>query len=109
MLLDAQLVADAAHGLEPDRIGRVLLDLAAKAIDLDVDRALADIAVLTGQLVTGDRFTGALREDRHDVLFAIRQLDRFGTLLQFAARDEESVGAEHDLFDLRLRRRRAAP
>ncbi len=53
MLLDAQLIADAAHGLEPDRIGRVLLDLAAKAIDLHVDGALADIAVLTGQLVTG--------------------------------------------------------
>ncbi len=53
LLLDAELIADAAHGLEPDRIGRVLLDLAAKAIDLDVNRALANIAVLTGQLVAG--------------------------------------------------------
>ncbi len=53
LLFDAELVADTAHGLEPDRIGRVLLDLAAKAIDLDVDRAFADIAILTGQFMAG--------------------------------------------------------
>ena len=37
-----QPVADAAHGLHDQRIGRIALDLAAQAVDLHVDRALAD-------------------------------------------------------------------
>ncbi len=42
-LFDAQPVADAAHRLQPDRIGRIALDLAAQPVDLDVDRAFADL------------------------------------------------------------------
>ena len=57
--------------------------------------------VAADQLVARDRLAGALGEDRQDLLLAVGQLQRLAALLQFAPRDLEGVGAEHDLLDLR--------
>ena len=57
-LLDGEAVADAADGLQPDRVGRIALDLAPQAVDLDVDRTLADIGLAGDQLVAGNGLAG---------------------------------------------------
>ncbi len=100
LLFDAEFVADAAHGLEPDRVCGILLDLSAQTVDLHIDRAFTHIAVLPGQFMAGDGFARPLGKDRHDILLAVGELDRLGSLLQFATRNEKSIRAEHDLFDL---------
>ena len=46
-------VADAAHGLQPDRVGGIFLDLSAQAVDLDIDGAFADLDVGTDEFVRG--------------------------------------------------------
>src|SRR5665647_3759783 len=43
-----QPVADAAHGLHEQRIGGIGFDLAAQAVDLDVDGALAHLLAIAG-------------------------------------------------------------
>ena len=44
-----EAVADAAHGLHEQRIGGIVLDLAAQTVDLNVDRALARRGAVAGQ------------------------------------------------------------
>ncbi|QTK80907.1 hypothetical protein AT6N2_C3454 [Agrobacterium tumefaciens] len=105
----AQAVTDAAHRLQINRIGRVVLDLATKTVDLHVDGSLAHVRFRFDQFMSGNRVAGAQRKQQHDLLFAVRQPDCFRTASQFLLRDGEAVGAEHDLFDLRRIGRGVAP
>ena len=109
-LFHAQPIANAAHGLQPDRVGRIALDLAAQPVDLHVDGALADLGFAADQLVARDGLAGARGEDRQDLLLAVGQLQRLAAPLQLAPRDLEGVGAEDELLDLgrRLPGRRGA-
>src|SRR5690606_12674795 len=103
-----QPVADAAYGLEPDRVGRVALDLAAQPVDLDVDGALADVGFPGDEFVARNGFAGAAGEDRQYLLLAVGQLERLAAALQFAARDLERIRSEDELLDLRRGHRTAA-
>src|SRR3982074_359573 len=53
-----QAIADAAHRLQEQRIGRIFLVLAAQPVDLHVDRALVDGAA-AGQCRARHGFAGA--------------------------------------------------
>ena len=52
--------------MQPDRVGRIAFDLAAQAVDLDIDGALADVGLVADQFMLqragGDltRITGPL-------------------------------------------------
>ena len=87
--------------MQPDRIGRIIFDLAPQAVDLDIDRPLTNIRLLANQLVARDRFACAQRKEQHDLLFAIGQPDRIAAALELLAHDREGVWPEHDLLDLR--------
>src|SRR5690606_21323717 len=82
-LFDTQPVSNTAHCLQPYRIGRVALDLAAQSVDLHVDRPLAHLRVVAHQFVTRNRLSGALGEDRQDFLLALGQPQRLPATLQF--------------------------
>ncbi len=84
LLFDAELVADAAHGLEPDRIGRILLDLAAQTVDLHVDRAFTDIAVLTGEFVAG--IVSPARSAKIDMMSCSRSVSLIVSVPFFSSR-----------------------
>ena len=100
-------IPNTAHGLQPDRIGRIALDLAAQPVDLDVDGALADFRIVADKLVAGYRLTCPRREDRQDLLLAVGQLQRLAATLQFAPGNLERVGTEDQLLDLGRGRRAA--
>ena len=100
-----QAVADAAHRLQEQRIGRVALDLAAQAVDLHVDRALIG-GRPAGEPLARHGARRRRREHAQDVALAIGQMDGLLALAQFAAGEMEDEGAEADLFP-GLRRRRA--
>ena len=103
---DRQPVADAAHGLQVERIGRVGLDLAAQAVDLHVDGALAGRAAGHHQLVAAHRLAGRGGEDRQDLALALGQVDDLAAALQFQLLAVEGERAEAELLD--QRRGRAA-
>lgn len=46
------------------------LDLAAQWVDLDVDRALADFGIVTGEFITRHSFADPYGEDRQGLLLA---------------------------------------
>src|SRR5262245_18032067 len=86
-----ETIADAANGLNEQRIGGITLDLAAQAIHLHVNGALVH------------RSTACERKARHrlarlraqhpkHLALAIRQPHNLLTLAQFAALDMEDVG-----------------
>ena len=108
VLFDAEPIPDAAHGLQPNRIGWVAFDLAAQPVDLDVDGPLSDLRFAGHQLMAGDCLAGTSGENRKDFLFAIGEAQCFAAALQFAFGDLERVGAENDLLDLGHRLRSAA-
>ena len=83
-MVDEETIADAAHGLEKDRIGRIGLDLAAQARDLHVDRALVGAAG-AGQLLACDVAAGPLAEDGEDLALAVGDADDLVVPAQLAA------------------------
>ena len=102
-----QPVADAAHGLHEQRIGGIALDLAAQAVDLHVDRALADRAAVAGERHARHGLARRRGEHAQHLALAVGQADRSSPLAQFAAPDVKHEGPEADGFG-RRRRRRAA-
>ncbi len=94
-LFDAQPVADAAHRLQPHRVRRIALDLAAQPVDLDVDGALADVGFCRRRARGAEwsRRRGRRRSARISC-FAVGELQRLAAALQLAACDLEGVGAE---------------
>ena len=56
--VDHEAVADAAHGLQEDRVGRIDLDLAAQAVDLHVDRAFVGGNAVAGERLARDVVAG---------------------------------------------------
>lgn len=69
----AQAITDTAYGLQIDRVGGIILNLAAQAIDLHVDRSLANIGFCLDQFMSRYRFSGAQGKEQHDLLLAIRE------------------------------------
>src|SRR5438093_13361985 len=71
-----QAVAEATHGGDADR---PLLDLLAQAVDVDLDRVVADLfaplAQALDQLVLADQATGTLQQHLQQRQLARRQLD----------------------------------
>ncbi|MNZ77717.1 hypothetical protein D3C78_962720 [compost metagenome] len=86
--------------MQIDRIGRVVLDLAAKTVDLHVDGSFTHFRFRFHQFVAWNGVAGAQCKKQHDLLFAICQADRFWAAPQFLLRNGEAVGTKHDLFDL---------
>src|ERR1700754_1451600 len=102
-LFHTEPIPNTAHRLEPDRIGRVAFDLAAQPIDLDVDRALADLGLVADKLVARYRLARPRREDRQDLLLPVGQLQGLAATLQFTPGDLERVWPEDQLLHLRRR------
>ena len=61
---DHQPVADAAHGLHDQRIGRIELDLAPQAVDLDIHGALVDRPPVPASAMRGTVSPGAAASTR---------------------------------------------
>src|SRR5262249_57990023 len=67
-----QPIADAAHRLDVQRVGRIALDLAAQAIDLHVHGPLADgVAVAAGEVEPRHDLARGSREQAHHLALAI--------------------------------------
>src|SRR5262245_16284864 len=89
-----ETVPDAAHRLQEQRIGGVALDLAAQAIDLDVDGALAGGGAVAGEREARHRLARARGEHAQHLAFAVGEMDDLLALAQLAARDVEHERAE---------------
>src|SRR4051794_26542625 len=92
-----QAIADAAHRLQEQRIGRIALDLAPEAIDLHVDRALVH-GVAAGQGRAWYSIARRYRQDAQHLAFAVGEMNGFLALAQFAAFEMEHVRPERDLL-----------
>src|SRR6516225_5452983 len=93
-----QNVAFAAHCLQIDRIGWILLDLAPEPVDLHVDGALtAILAIVLGKLVPRDSHAGALGEVAQELAFALSEADGFAAAFQLAAADVKHESAHAHL------------
>src|SRR4051812_41904593 len=66
-----QPIADAAHGLDDQRIGWVALNLAAQAIDLHVDGALVDRTADAGERHARHGLAGRGGEHRQHLALAV--------------------------------------
>src|SRR5262249_7237476 len=89
-----QPVADAAHVLHQQRVGRIVLDLAAQAVDLHVDGALAGRAVVAGERLPRHRLAGGGGEQAQHVALAIRQPHDLLAALELPAPEMEAELAE---------------
>src|SRR5262245_29079941 len=91
---DHQPVADAAYGLDQQRVGRVALDLAAEAVDLNVDGALADGAAVAGKRKPRHRIAGRGRQHPQHLAFPVGKMDGLLAALELAAPDVEQEFAK---------------
>jgi hypothetical protein len=90
-----QDVARAAHGLQPARVARVVLDLPAQPRDLDVDRALAPVDMgARDQLLARHGAVRLLGEGMEQRRLGGRQADMRALAHQLVAREVEGEGAE---------------
>jgi hypothetical protein len=74
-----------------------VLDLAAQAIDLDVDGALTAAVLALGELMAGHRHAWPLGEIAQQVALALGEPHRLAVALELAARD-----VEHELAHTHL-------
>src|SRR5438874_2706594 len=79
-----QAIADAAHRLQEEGIGRIALDLAAQPVDLHVDGALVHAAV-AGQCAARHGLARRHAEDAQHLALAVGEMDDLLALAQFAA------------------------
>src|SRR5665213_1489969 len=94
--LGIENVALAAHRLQIDGIGGVVLDLAPEPVDLHVDGALAAIVAVLGELVAGDGHGGALGEIAEELPLALGEANRLAVALELAAADvEDEIAHAH--------------
>src|SRR3990172_6987757 len=84
--LGIQDVAFATDRLQIDRVTRIFLDLAAQAVDLHVDGALAAAIGVLSELLPRNRNAGTLREIAQQIALALGQAHRLAVELQLAAR-----------------------
>src|SRR4051794_27978327 len=92
-----EAVSRATHGLEIYRVGRVVLDLLAQPIDLDIDAALAVFRTRLSEIPPADRHTRPLDQNAEQIPFPGREPDRLAGAAQLAAGDIEDALAELDL------------
>src|SRR5580658_6406119 len=106
-----QLVAGAARGLQIQRIGGVALELAAQAVDLNVDGALLRVSGRPRQRLA--RYADPRRRPKQskDFALALCQTHDVFAAAQFAALGEKHERTEPHagLVDARRRRRAGAP
>src|SRR5437016_10714422 len=77
-----QAIADAAHRLQEQGIGRIALDLAPQAVDLHVDGALVDAAV-AGERGARHGLAGGDAEDAPHLALACGEMDDVLASAQF--------------------------
>ena len=80
-----QPVADAAHGLNEQRIGGIALDLAAQPVDLHIDRAFAGAPPTPVSAMRGTVSPRLRRQQPQHVLLAVGEMDGLLAAPQFAA------------------------
>src|SRR3954470_10084862 len=104
-LIRHQLVAGAARGLQKQRIGGIVLQLAARAVDLHVDGALLRAAARPGERLARDADAGRRAEQAQDFALALGEPDERLAASQFAAPGQEQERAETQGWLVRRRRR----
>src|SRR4051794_26670362 len=78
-----QTIADAAHRLQKQRIGRIAFDLAPESVNLHVDGALVH-AALASECATRHRLARYHRKNAQHLAFAVGEMDDVLALAQFA-------------------------
>src|SRR5579872_7412303 len=93
-----QPVADATHGLDQKRIGRIALDLAPQPIDLHIDRALADRAPIAGEREPRHCLARARGQYPYHLALAVGEAHRLLAAAQLAAGEMKHELPEPDVL-----------
>src|SRR5215203_2939238 len=95
---DHQPVADAAHGLHDQRIGRIQLDLAPQAIDLNIHGALVDRTAGAGERHPRHGLAGSGGQHRQHLAFAVGEPDHLVAAAKLGPPEMKHELPEPDAF-----------